>query len=315
MDLRQLEAFAAVMTTGSITGAGQMMGRSQPAVTRSIQDLEQELGLRLFERSGPKVTPTTQAFLLRAEVESTLAGARQILQRAHHIAHDDCREISLGATPALAAGLIPAALARLPKELLPSQIHLRSMLAEQVVQAALAKTLDIGVVSLPLEHKGLQIHWIGEASCVAVMAENSPLALHQVVTLEQLAQQQVITLSNPYRLRGRIDSAFAGAGEGIKQLQETNSSLNAVQMARAGLGIALVDPVTALGIPMQGVVVRPLSQHIAFFFGLVSPFAYEQNEISRALINALKDTAQEILPNFLLHPPSQHDSLLQRLYR
>lgn len=315
MDLRQLEAFAAVMTTGSITGAGQMLGRSQPAVTRSIQDLEQELGLRLFERSGPKVTPTTQAFLLRAEVESTLAGARQILQRAHHIAHDDTREISLGATPALAAGLIPAALARLPKELLPQQIHLRSMLAEQVVQAALAKTLDIGVVSLPLEHKGLQIHWIGEASCVAVMAENAALAAHEVISLEQLAQQQVITLSNPYRLRGRIDSAFAEAGEEVAQLQETNSSLNAVQMARAGLGIALVDPVTALGIPMQGVVVRPLSQHIAFFFGLVSPFAHEQNDITRALITALKDTAQAILPNFLLHAPSQHDSLLQRLYR
>jgi len=315
MDLRQLEAFAAVMTAGSITGAGQMLGRSQPAVTRSIQDLEQELGLKLFERSGPKVTPTTQAFALRAEVESTLAGARQILQRAQHIAHDDTREITLGATPALAAGLIPAALARLPKTLLPRQVHLRSMLAEQVVQAALAKTLDIGVVSLPLEHKGLHIHWIGEASCVAVLAETSPLAAHPMLGLDQLLHETVITLSNPYRLRGRIDTAFSEMGGQAHHLLETNASLNAVQMARAGLGVALVDPVTALGIPMQGVVVRPLTQHIAFFFGLVSQVAHEQTAAGKALISALQETAEAILPNFVLHPPSQHDTLLQRLYR
>ncbi len=315
MDLRQLEAFAAVMTAGSVTGAGQMLGRSQPAITRSVQDLEQELGLRLFERSGPKVTPTTQAFALRAEVESTLACARQILKRAHHLAHDESREITLGATPALAAGLVPAALARLPKALLPRSIHLTSMLAEQVVQGALAKTLDIGVVSLPLEHKGLHIHWIGEASCVAVLAEGSVLATQQDISLEQLLDQTLITLSNPYRLRGRIDTAISETGGLPTHILETNSSLNAVQMARAGLGIAIVDPVTALGIPMQGVVVRPLVQHIAFFFGLVSQVAYEQTETARLLIATLQETAQEILPNFTLHHASQHDSLLQRLYR
>lgn len=51
MDYRQLEAFSAVMTVGSITGAGQMLNRSQPAVTRLIRDLEDELGFQLFERN------------------------------------------------------------------------------------------------------------------------------------------------------------------------------------------------------------------------------------------------------------------------
>ncbi len=77
MDLRQLEAFAAVMSAGSVTAAGKMLGRSQPSVTRVIQELEQELGFALFERSGPKVTPTHKAFMMYGEVESALLGIRK----------------------------------------------------------------------------------------------------------------------------------------------------------------------------------------------------------------------------------------------
>ena len=73
MELHQLEAFSAVMSAGSITGAGRLLGRSQPGVTRAIQDLEYELGYALFNRKGPRVTPTQRAFLLYAEVERSLA--------------------------------------------------------------------------------------------------------------------------------------------------------------------------------------------------------------------------------------------------
>lgn len=310
MDLRQLEAFAAVMTAGSITGAGQLLGRSQPAITRSIQELESELGLQLFERSGPKVTPTAQAFQLRADVESALASAQQVSLRARLIAGEGLNEIRVGATPALAAGLLPAALSRLPVELQPRQVHLRSMLAEQVVGEAVSGVLDLGVVSLPLEHRGLQVHWLGEASCVAVMAADSPAASAPTIGPAQLAADTVITLSNRYRLRGRIDAALSGLGADLR-IQETNASLNAVQLARAGMGIALVDPVTAVGIPVEGVVVKPLWTHIPFYFGVVSPVGREKTAVSDALVRSLEQVARDILPNFRMHPPARHDALLQ----
>nr|WP_282960456.1 aldo/keto reductase [Burkholderia cenocepacia] len=52
MELHQLEAFSAVMSAGSVTGAGELLGRSQPAVTRQIQELEADLGYALFDRHG-----------------------------------------------------------------------------------------------------------------------------------------------------------------------------------------------------------------------------------------------------------------------
>jgi DNA-binding transcriptional LysR family regulator len=314
MDLRQLEAFAAVMSAGSVTAAGKMLGRSQPSVTRMIQELEQELGFALFERSGPKVSPTQKAFMMYAEVESALLGIRNIRQRAQHIAVDENRHIKLVGIPALAAGLLPAALARLPQALRPYDIQLHSMSPENVVQAVLSKTVDLGAVSLPLEHRGLDIHWIGEAPCVAVLAADSPLAAHDTLSIALLAKQTLISMSNPYRFRRRIDKAFQDARDTPLHMLDTNTSLIAMQMARAGLGVALVDPFTAHGVPVDGLVVRAIDCHIPFFFGLISAYASPRSEVTQALIDALGETARDLVPGMVMHASGQHDALLQSIY-
>lgn len=314
MDLRQLEAFAAVMSAGSVTGAGQMLGRSQPTVTRLIQELEQALGFALFERSGPKVTPTQKAFLLAAEVESALQGVRHVQQRALNIARDENLSLRLVATPALAAGLLPPALARLPLHLRPQQLQLQSLTPEGVVQAVLAKTVDLGVVSLPLEHRGLDVHWIGEAACVAVLPADSPLAEQAVLSMQTLAEQTLISISNPYRFRRRINKAFESVGIAPQHILETNTSLTAMQMARVGLGVALIDPFTAFGVPLNGVVVRPIESDIPFFFGLISAYASPLSEVAKALIEALQASSEELLPGMIVHPASRHDALMQRIY-
>ncbi|PBP94930.1 LysR family transcriptional regulator [Pseudomonas congelans] len=314
MDLRQLEAFAAVMSAGSVTAAGKMLGRSQPSVTRAIQELEQELGFALFERSGPKVTPTHKAFMMYGEVESALLGVRNIHQRAQHIAQEENHQIKLVAISALAAGLLPAALSRLPEYLRPQQIQLQSMSPENVVQAVLSKTMDLGAVSLPLEHRGLEIHWIGEAPCVAVLPADSALAAHEVLSMELLRQHTLITMANPYRFRRRIDKAFQAAGGQPPRMLDTNTSLIAMQMARVGLGIALVDPFTAMGVPVEGVVVRPIACNIPFFFGLISAFASPLSDVASALINEIADSAKILLPEMIMHEASAHDALLQSIY-
>ena len=314
MDLRQLEAFAAVMSAGSVTAAGKMLGRSQPSVTRVIQELEQELGFALFERSGPKVTPTHKAFMMYGEVESALLGIRNIRQRAQHIAQDENHQIKLVAISALAAGLLPSALARLPEHLRPQQIQLQSMSPENVVQAVLSKTMDLGAVSLPLEHRGLDIHWIGEAPCVAVLPADSPLAALDVLPMALLAEQTLVTMANPYRFRRRIDKAFADAGGKTPRMLDTNTSLIAMQMARVGLGVALIDPFTAMGVPVEGVVVRPIACNIPFFFGLISAFANPLSDVARALIHEIASSAKHLLPEMVMHEASAHDALLQSIY-
>ena len=73
------------MTTGSVTGAARLLERSQPAITRLVQELEAEIGYALFARSGPRVTPTEQAYLLYGDVERMLGSWRSIHSRAAEV--------------------------------------------------------------------------------------------------------------------------------------------------------------------------------------------------------------------------------------
>lgn len=312
MDIRQLEAFAAVMSTGSMTGAARLLDRSQPAVTRLVHELEATTGYALFTRHGPRVTPTQEGFLLFEEVEPLLGSWRQLRVRATEIGQGG-EPLLLAATSAVAVGLLPQALRALEQEQGPAPVRLHSAAPERVLQAVLSGTVQLGMASLPLEHRGLQLLWIAQAPCVAVLAASDPLAQAGASTpldLAALASQRIITLANPYRLRSRIDQVLGTGAARPAHVIETNSSVNAIAMARAGLGIALLDPLTAHGMPLAGVCVRTLASDIPYFFGV---FAQQGRPLARrpqALSAALRVAAAAV-PGFVEHPASLHAELLQ----
>ncbi|MFM0393434.1 LysR family transcriptional regulator [Paraburkholderia phytofirmans] len=317
MELHQLEAFSAVMSTGSITGAARLLGRSQPGVTRMIQDLEQEIGYALFDRKGPRVTPTRRAFLLYDEVERSLIGLDAIRASARAIGRDESMPLRVVATPALAAALAPRALAQLTQS---AQGHaqgsthtaaqLRSASAEQVVQALLSRAADVGIATLPLDHAVLDVHYIIEAPCVAVLHCDDPLAQHAVLPLAELAGRPVATLANRYRLRNRIDRAFDQAGIELHVALETNASLNAMMAAQEKLGVAIVDPATAFGTRLADVEVRPLDVSIPFLYGVVTLSGRPRTAEVDAMIDALADVSRALLPGAVRHAASQHGALV-----
>lgn len=310
MELRQLEAFAAVMSTGSVTAAGRLLGRSQPAISRLLQELEAEIGYALFARSGPRVTPTEQGFLLYDDVERALSSLRQIRDRAEEIARGQAQPLLLAATSALAAGLVPDALKRIEAQAGNTRVQLRSASPERVVHAVLSGAAQLGATSLPLEHRGLTVHWIGQAPCVVALPENDPAARHEVVPVAELAGRRVITMANPYRLRRRLDAALGHAAGAI----ETNSSVNALAAVRAGLGVSVLEPITAYGAPMAGVAIRPIDLDIPFFFGVITSQSQPLTPACQAMADALAQAAAQLLPGFVRHDACQHGALLQSIY-
>jgi DNA-binding transcriptional LysR family regulator len=196
-----------------------------------------------------------------------------------------------------------------------TQVRLRSAAPEQVVQDVLNGVVQLGASSLPLEHKGLQVLWLGQAPCVAVMVAGDLLAALPVVPLAALAQRRIVTMSNPYRLRHRLNAVWPqGAGAADAALQqpfiETNSSINAQALVRAGLGVAVLEPLTALGAPAEGVVVRPLDLPIPFDFGVVVPAGRPISAPVQALADALLAAAQAV-PGFVQHSAAEQARLLQ----
>jgi DNA-binding transcriptional LysR family regulator len=300
LDTRQLEAFVAVMSIGSMTGAAKALGKSQPVVSRLIQDLEGEVGFVLLHRNGPRIAPTEQGTAFFTQAELFLGGLRTISERARQIESGKVRPIEIASVPSLAASLVPAALKDLPDNLFPQHVHLQSTASENVVQAVVARTADVGLASLPLDNPGLDVHWIGEVPCVAIVASSDDLASKSVITAKDLHGRRIIAPANPYRLRMRIEQALKEQHVSGNSVIDTNATYVSLSLARSGLGVAIVESATISGLAVENLTVVPLSFKIPFYWGVITASGRPLPSTIEQFISAIEDNAK-LLPGFVKH--------------
>ncbi len=314
MEVRDLEAFLAVMSTGSITGAARLLDRSQSQVTRLIQDLETSLGFALFERNGPRIAPTDKGIAFHEDAERFVSGIGHLRNRAKAIAGKEPEPIEIAATPAFASGIIPIALAELPEHLLPHTINLRSMPAEAAVQSVFARTADFCVTSLPADQPGLDVQGFFEGRCVAAVAPHDPLAAKDVISIADLAGRTLVTMSNPFRLRHSVDEVLNAAGVRPNRIIATNAANNAVQVASLGLGVAIIEPATAYGLQSAPIVIRPLDVEIPFLWAILSAGSRPLSAGVRELIQRIARIASERMPDLTVHDPKQMARIAERSF-
>src|SRR5689334_87297 len=107
INFRQIEAFRAVMLSGSVTAAAGMIGVTQPAVSRLVRDLQGILKMPLFEKRGTGLVPTAAATALYTEVERSFVGLDRITDAAEEIRTRRAGMLRVAALPALANGFMP----------------------------------------------------------------------------------------------------------------------------------------------------------------------------------------------------------------
>ncbi|WP_342626971.1 LysR family transcriptional regulator [Nguyenibacter vanlangensis] len=314
LDFKQLEAFCAVMSTGGITGAARLLGRSQPNVSRLIQELESVLGFTLFLRNGPRISPTEHALQFHPEAERLVSAFRHVRERAEAIAGGRAPSFEISAISSLAVSLVPPALACIPSEMMPQALHVQVTVVDRVTQAVAAGAADFGLASFPLSYPGLDVKWIGESPSVAALRRDDPLARKMVIPLASFLDRTLITMSNPFKLRYRIDRVFEAAGIVPRTILDTNTGAAALALAREGLGVAIVDPATAYGMPFRDLVLRPLEARIPFFFGAIAGASRPLSPALAMFSDAVLAAAERLLPDFRLHETLSADLLEDALY-
>src|SRR3984893_14707936 len=113
---RQVEAFRAMMLTGSVTEAAKLMAVTQPAVSRLLRDFQALLKMELFERRGSGRVPTAAATALYMEVERSFVGLERITAAAEEIRSRRTGTLRIAALPALSNGYPPTRSRRFLKE-------------------------------------------------------------------------------------------------------------------------------------------------------------------------------------------------------
>jgi len=237
------------------------------------------VGFVLFERNGPKISPTLKGMKFFEESQRVMANLSQLTERAHAIRDERLSAIDIVATPTMSAGLVGPVLARV-SEVLPDFVYVETTTSERVLHALRQRTADLGFTAYPGAHDQLKCLARFKSSVVAVVKTGSRYDQEDPIPLSVFASERMATICNGYGIRDAINRALAD--EGVRPVSEiaTNSSLSAAMAAKAGLGVALCDPVTAVGVPAEGVSIRPLSANIEYAWGL---FANDENPLKDRL--------------------------------
>jgi DNA-binding transcriptional LysR family regulator len=245
--IRQVEAFHAVMQQRSVTRAAESLGVSQPAVSRLLADFEARVGFVLFERRSGRLLPTAQAHALNEEVERAFVGLERVALAALQIREQRRGVLTLAATPDLAADFLPRVIASYAREHEGVSVTLVAYEPAQILEQVGAQRCDLGFVAQSIAHPQVRLETLGEWPMRCILPRGHRLARKRTVSAADCEGEAFVSFARTSALRMRVDHAFAQAGIVRRLGVEAALAQSVVALVEAGLGVALVDPLSAAG--------------------------------------------------------------------
>lgn len=251
MRLRHIEVFNAVMLTGSVSAAARLINVTQPAVSRTLQHAELQLGFALFRRAKGRLIPTAEAQALYPRIERLFAQLDEVQRLASQLRHggEVAGELRILAVMALTHEVLPRALVAFRAKHPAVAIRVEALHTPQIVSALLLREADIGFAFSALPHAGLVNEPVADSRMVCVAPRGLlPAALVKAgrLSLPDLADVPVIALDGRDPLGLGVAQACREAGVGLQAVVTVQTYHAALAMAHHGLGAALVDGCTAL---------------------------------------------------------------------
>lgn len=294
LNQRQIEVFNAVMVNKSVTAAAAALGTSQPTISRELREVEQRIGFDLFLRFGKRLTPTNQALLLHEVVRRSFVGMDEISRAASAIRTYSAANFRIATIPAFAESVLPRVAQRLRKNRTAVHLSLHS-LEELSLQHEVSTTVfDLGVTEGRFEQQGVISDSIEVGDLVCVLPIGHPLAAKKVLQPEDFNNEPFVYFSQDDPYRRKLDDIFFEAGITRSYAVETTTAASVCSMVSIGLGISIINPLTAENHIGKGVVLRRLGVSVPYSIVVWRPAKSSRSRLAERVIATLSDVAAEM---------------------
>lgn len=294
IDVRQLEAFRAVIDNRSATRAAAALGVTQPAVSGLIAKLERQVGFALFRRKRGRLEPTPEGHLFYAEVSQTLSSLDRLTQATLDIRQAQAGRLAIASNPGTAISLLPAVAAQFVRERPGVTVRLITRSSQLVKELIPAQAFDIGIAELPIDSTMVEVEKF-RLRCVAALPEDHSLAAAEAVTPSLLDGQPFIAMFREHMTFHSLAKAFAEAGARWNVCAEAEFFASAGALVAGGAGVAVIDPFTAIDFEGRGVVCRPFDPVIPYEIAMFRPAHREPSLLAADFANAVKRRLEPFL--------------------
>lgn len=250
MNLRQIEMFRAIMSTGSFTAAAALMHISQPGVSRAVRHLETQLGVALFERRQGRIFPTAEAQALHREVERSYRGVQVIQDFARNLKAGANPVVRVVASANVGLELVPEAIAQMTRQGRDARFALQVLRGPLLVDALLQERADIGITAVPLEHPSLESRPLGQWRLVCVYPDGHVLGRRAGFSMAEALRHPIVAFTSDTPQGLIAERWFEGAGP--RRVVQVRSGLDACALVAKGAGISFADDLTARFFRPQG---------------------------------------------------------------
>ena len=280
MEIHQLRYFLAVARTCNFSRAAEQCRVAQPSLSQQIMKLEDELGERLFERTKRAVSLTPAGERLRAHVERVmdeLERARASVSESDGVVRG---RVVLGVLPTVAPFYLPERLRDFSAEYPEVEVVIHEDTTAQLARAVVAKELDLALVSLPVDERGLTAAELFEEPLLAALPAKHVLAKKRKLTLADMENESFILMKEGHCLAGQA-LAFCRMEGFSPRVSFRSAQIETMRaFVAAGWGVSVVPQMACQAQPEEtdSVCYRPLagvSRHIGFI-------SSEQRSPSRA---------------------------------
>jgi DNA-binding transcriptional LysR family regulator len=239
MDFDQLETFLEVARHSSFSRAGEKRFRTQPAISSQIRALEEEVGARLFDRSGGKVALTASGKVFQKYAEGVLEARKNVITTLAEMERIPRGEIVVGANEATCLHILPEVFAEF-KKLYPNVgVQITRLERAKILASVNDNTVDFGVVSIPVDDKRLAVVNIHCDELVMITPPGHPLSRMKEVTVKELVRFPLL-LPKLGRTRGAIENLFLDRQLKPKVAMELDSSELLKRFVAADVGIGFI---------------------------------------------------------------------------
>ncbi|WP_316980132.1 LysR family transcriptional regulator [Shumkonia mesophila] len=278
---RQISAFRAVMMTGGMTAASALLCISQPAVSRLVRSFEEDIGLTLFHRKGNLVVPTEEAKVVFREVARFFTASDHLRETATLLRNQRAHHLRIAGMPSLVQGFIPRVL-RLFLDRYPDvSIVLHSDTSVAIADLVEKNQYDIGFAYVGSERPMIEVKPLPETEAVCIVHCDMDLAAREEVNASDLCKLPVIVLGPNSILHMEILSVLCAECPGFLPRIQVRYPWSACSMVGQGMGVAIVDPFTALEFADDKVVCRRFRPRIPYTFSTLFPPGGEATGLAR----------------------------------
>lgn len=293
LNSRQIEAFRAVMLTGTTTGAAQVLNTTQPAVSRTLAQLQAGTGIRLFEINRGRLQPTPEAKELFDSVERHFLGLEKIDQTVSSLRRTGTGLLRVACTPVLGISVIPQAVQRFKSAFPDARITLHTIETHLMQDGLLSGIYDMAVSTSRLHSTGLDPQLIHQSEAVCVMGKSHPLALKERIDIADLREFPLLAHHQDDTLQRRLNTLLGKHAVVPASIIETNYSATICMLAASDLGVGVISPYAAT-VFSNVIHIAQFHPQVPIQTEMAFPPNIAQSKLTMVFADHLRDTFAEL---------------------